>query len=162
MKKFKKVIVALLAMTMALGMLTMAASAAEDTYNVAGAAGLCGVDWKPSENQMEKQADGTWVKEFKDIKAGTYEFKIATNGAWDNGEYNLEGDASSGGANAKVTVEKDGSTVVVKFDGTKASVEVKTGSDVSAGVSAPVAVAAIAVVSMVGIVVFAKRRTVAE
>ena len=159
MKKFRKVIVALLAMTMALGMLTMAVSAAEDKYNVAGAEGLCGVNWDPSANEMSKDGD-VWVKEFKDIKAGTYEFKIATNGAWDNGEYNLEGDASSGGANASVKVEKDGSTVIVKFDGEKASVEVV--SDAPAGVTAPVVAAVIAVVSMVGIVVFTKRRTVAE
>ena len=159
MKKFRKVIVAVLAMAMALGMLTMAAYADEATYNVAGAEGLCGVNWDPSANQMEKDGD-VWVKEFKDVKAGTYEFKVATNGAWDNGEYNLEGDASSGGSNASVTVEKDGSTVIVKFNGEKASVEVV--SDVTAGVSAPVVAAVIAVVSMVGIVVFTKRRTVAE
>lgn len=162
MRKIKKLIVAVMAMALALGMLTMTASAAEDTYNVAGVEALCGVNWDPSANQMEKQDDGTWVKEFTNIKAGSYEFKVATNGAWGNAEYNLDGDASNDGPNATVTVEEDNSTVVVSFDGTKASVEVKTGSDVSAGVSAPVAVAVIAVVSMVGIVVFAKRRTVAE
>lgn len=122
-KIFKKfaALVATAAMTMAM----CATAFAADTYNVAGAEGLCGVDWKPAENQMTQGADGIWTKEFTNIAAGTYEFKIATNGAWDNGEYNLEGDASSGGSNASVTVDKDGSTVVVSFDGTKASVEVK-------------------------------------
>ena len=163
MKKFRKAIVALLAMVMALGCLTVAASADGDTYNIAGAEGLCGVNWDPSANQMEDNGDGTWVKKFTDVAAGTYEFKVATNGAWDNGEYNLEGDASSGGANATVTVEEDGSTVVIKFDGTKASVEVNpAAADAPTGVSAPVVAAAIAVVSMVGIVVFTKIRTVAE
>lgn len=121
-KIFKKfaALVATAAMTMA-----MCASAfAADTYHVAGAEGLCGVNWDPSANEMTAKADGTWEKQFTDVKAGTYEFKIATNGAWDNGEYNLEGDASSGGSNASVTVDADGSTVVVGFDGTKASVMV--------------------------------------
>ena len=163
MRKIKKLIVAVMAMALALGMLTMTASAAEDTYNVAGAEALCGVNWDPSANQMEKQDDGTWVKEFTNIKAGSYEFKIATNGAWNNGEYNLEGDASSGGANATVTVEKDGSTVVVSFDGTKASVEVKTGTDAGAGVSTPVvAVAVVAVIALAGAAICMKKRTVTE
>lgn len=122
-KIFKKfaALVATAAMTMAM----CATAFAADTYNVAGAEGLCGANWDPAENQMTQGADGIWTKEFTNIAAGTYEFKIATNGAWDNGEYNLEGDASSGGSNASVTVDKDGSTVVVSFDGTKASVEVK-------------------------------------
>lgn len=122
-KIFKKfaALVATAAMTMAM----CATAFAADTYNVAGAEGLCGANWDPAENQMTQGADGVWTKEFTNIAAGTYEFKIATNGAWDNGEYNLEGDASSGGSNASVTVDKDGSTVVVSFDGTKASVEVK-------------------------------------
>lgn len=122
-KIFKKfaALVATAAMTMAM----CATAFAADTYNVAGAGGLCGADWDPAENQMTQGADGVWTKEFTNIAAGTYEFKIATNGAWDNGEYNLEGDASSGGSNASVTVDTDGSTVVVSFDGEKASVEVK-------------------------------------
>lgn len=121
-KVFKKIaaLVATAAMTMAM----CATAFAADTYNVAGADGLCGVNWDPAQNQMTQKADGTWEKQFTDVKAGTYEFKIATNGAWDNGEYNLEGDASSGGSNASVKVDEDGSTVVVGFDGTKASVKV--------------------------------------
>lgn len=122
-KIFKKfaALVATAAMTMAMCATVFAA----DTYSVAGAEGLCGADWKPAENQMTQGADGVWTKEFTNIAAGTYEFKIATNGAWDNGEYNLEGDASHGGSNASVTVDTDGSTVVVSFNGEKASVEVK-------------------------------------
>ncbi|MBQ2981035.1 MAG: hypothetical protein IJD58_02800 [Lachnospiraceae bacterium] len=170
-KLFKKIATVVAAVSMVAAM-TTTAFAADDTYHVAGAEGLCGVNWDPSGNQMEKQADGTYAKEFKDIKAGDYEFKIATNGAWDNGEYNLEGDASSGGANAKVTVEKDGSTVLITFDGTKAAVKVtappadtpadkpadetpKTGD--STAVVAMVAVAAVA-----GALVVASRRQTAN
>ena len=121
-KLFKKIATVVAAVAMVTAM-TTTAFAAEDTYNVAGAAGLCGEDWKVDGNQMEKQADGTWAKEFKDIKAGTYEFKVALNGKWDK-SYNLEGEAE-GYSNASVKVEKDGSTVIVTFDGTKAGVTVK-------------------------------------
>lgn len=125
-KIFKKfaALVATAAMTMAM----CATAFAADTYNVAGAEGLTGVNWDPAQNEMKDNGDGTWTKQFDNVKAGTYEFKIATNGAWDNGEYNLEGDASSGGSNASVTVDTDGSTVVVTFDGTKAAVTVSAGS----------------------------------
>ncbi len=81
---------------------------AADTYNVAGAEGLTGVNWDPSQNQMT-----------------------------DNGEYNLEGDASSGGANAKVDVEEDGSTVTITFDGTKAAVSVTPATQTPTAPSAP-------------------------
>lgn len=154
-KIFKKfaALVATAAMTMAM----CATAFAADTYNVAGAEGLCGANWDPAENQMTQGADGVWTKEFTNIAAGTYEFKIATNGAWDNGEYNLEGDASSGGSNASVTVDKDGSTVVVSFDGTKASVEVKAAATAPAETtpsapqtadSTPVVAAVVAMLAM--------------
>ena len=170
-KLFKKIATVVAAISMVAAM-TTTAFAADDTYHVAGAEGLCGVNWDPSGNQMEKQADGTYAKEFKDIKAGDYEFKIATNGAWDNGEYNLEGDASSGGANAKVTVEKDGSTVLITFDGTKAAVKVTapaadTPADKPADESpktgdSTAVVAMVAVAAVAGALVVASRRQTAN
>ena len=111
------------------------------------------------------------VQEFKDIKAGDYEFKIATNGAWNNGEYNLEGDASSGGANAKVKVEKDGSTVLVTFDGTKAAVKVTAPAadkpadkpaDTPATGDSTAVVAMVAVAAVAGALVVASRRQTAN
>ena len=104
-----------------------------DTYHVAGDIGLTGVAWEPAENQMTDNDDGTFTKVFENVAKGTYEFKIVTNGAWDNGEYNLEGDASSGGSNATVTVDADGSTVTVTFDGEKASVNVEAGGAAPGG-----------------------------
>ena len=133
-KTIKKVLAAVLAATMIIGSMAVAAFAA-DTYNVAGAEGLCGVDWDPAQNQMKDNGDGTYSCTFTGVKAGTYEFKIATNGAWDNGEYILEGDAASGGSNAKVTVDNDNSTVVVSFDGTKASVAVNPAADTTTAAS---------------------------
>ena len=122
MKKIaKRVITAVLAMAMVIGMMAMTAFAADDTYSVIGS---INGNWD-KDTDLVKQADGTYSVDITDVKAGSYEFKVRTNHAWDNGEYNLEGDASSGGANAKVDVAKDGSTVTITFDGTKAAVTVK-------------------------------------
>ncbi len=122
MRKLSKVLAVLSAAAM---ITAVSATTAFAGYNVAGAEGLTGANWDPAQNEMTDNGDGTYSLTFENIAAGTYEFKIATDGAWDNGEYNLEGDASSGGANASVTVDVDGSTVIVTFDGEKASVEVK-------------------------------------
>lgn len=170
MKKIaKRVITAVLAMAMVIGMMAMTAFAADDTYSVIGT--LTG-GWEDANDvDLIKQADGTYSVDIKDVKAGPYEFKIRTNHAWDNGEYNLEGDASSGGGNAKVEVAKDGSTVTVTFDGTKAAVTVKDASAAAPAAPAdktPAAgdssvmvyiVAAVAALSAV-VAVVAKRRSV--
>lgn len=169
MKKIaKRVITAVLAMAMVIGMMAMTAFAADDTYSVIGS---INGNWD-KDTDLVKQADGTYSVDITDVKAGSYEFKIRTNHAWDNGEYNLEGDASSGGANAKVDVAKDGSTVTITFDGTKAAVTVKDAS--AAAPAAPAApatpaagdssvmvyiVAAVAALSAV-VAVVAKRRSV--
>ena len=163
-KTIKKVLAAVLAATMIIGSMAVAAFAA-DTYNVAGQAGLCGVDWDPSQNQMTDNGDGTYSITFTGVKAGTYEFKVATNGAWDNGEYNLEGDASSGGSNASVTVDKDDSTVVVSFDGEKASVAVNpVAADTATGDASHTALfVVLAVAATAAVVTVAtKKRTVTE
>lgn len=168
MKKIaKRVITAVLAMAMVIGMMAMTAFAADDTYSVCGS--INGEDGWNKDTDLVKQADGTYSVDIKDVKAGSYEFKIRTNHAWDNGEYNLEGDASSGGANAKVDVAKDGSTVTVTFDGTKAAVTVKeAGAATPAAPATPAAgdssvmvyiVAAVAALSAV-VAVVAKRRSV--
>ena len=162
MKKLRKVLAVVLAMAMVIGMMAMTAFAADDTYSVIG---TINGNWD-KDTDLVKQADGTYSVDITDVKAGSYEFKIRTNHAWDNGEYNLEGDASLGGGNAKVEVAKDGSTVTVTFDGTKAAVTVK-----EAGAAAPTTpaagdssvmvyiVAAVAALSAV-VAVVAKRRSV--
>ncbi|WP_440284820.1 pullulanase X25 domain-containing protein [Eshraghiella crossota] len=168
MKKIaKRVITAVLAMAMVIGMMAMTAFAADDTYSVIGS---INGNWD-KDTDLVKQADGTYSVDITDVKAGSYEFKIRTNHAWDNGEYNLEGDASSGGANAKVDVAKDGSTVTITFDGTKAAVTVKDASAAAPAAPAdktPAAgdssvmvyiVAAVAALSAV-VAVVAKRRSV--
>ena len=54
----------------------------EPVYVVAGSAGLCGSEWNGSDanNQMTKNDDGTYTKVYKNVPAGTYEFKIVLNG----------------------------------------------------------------------------------
>ena len=151
---------------------TTAADDEEDTntYHVAGEEGLCGVNWDPSQNQMTKNDDGTWSIKFTNVKAGTYAFKVATNGAWDNGEYNLDGDASNNGPNASITVEEDGTTVIISFDGEKAIITMNEvpaggGEDTPAGDSSMVAIFAIlAVLAAAGVVTVAvaKRRAIEE
>lgn len=147
---------------------------AADTYNVAGAEGLTGANWDPAANQMTDNGDGTYSITFTGIAKGTYEFKIATNGAWDNGEYNLEGDASSGGANASVTVDENDSTVVISFDGEKASVVVNPVADapaddtpaddgsVETGDTTTVAFVLAALVASMGVAVVAGKKSVRE
>ncbi|MDP4119540.1 MAG: hypothetical protein Q8876_00575 [Bacillota bacterium] len=110
-------------------------------YTVAGAQGLCeasdptSTGWKPADaanNMATIDASSLYasyvpadqiVKVFTNVAAGSYDFKITTNNAWDNGEYNLTGDASFGGANATVVVANTGDTVVIGFDGTKAYID---------------------------------------
>ena len=96
-------------------------------YVVAGSEELCGSAWDPSDRNNEmtyNEAKGVYEIVYEDVAIGTYEFKVTTDGAWDNGDYNLTGDAMFGGPNAICDVEADGSTVIIGFDGTKALLEI--------------------------------------
>ena len=128
MLKTNKIVSLILAVVMVFSMFAVAASALSEgeVWTVAGADGLCGSMWDPadSSNQMTWNADkGIYEKVYEGVAAGTYEFKVVMGTSWGT-EYNLQGDASMGGGNASVTVDVDGSTVTVGFDGTKALVEV--------------------------------------
>ena len=122
-KLFKKIATVVAAVAMVTAM-TTTAFAADAEYTVAGNAGLCGDEWNIDGEAMPKLEDGTYSQTFENVAKGTYEFKVATKGDWNAPNYNLEGEANSSG-NASVTVDVDGSTVIVSFDGTKAIVEVK-------------------------------------
>lgn len=168
MKKIaKRVITAVLAMAMVIGMMAMTAFAADDTYSVVGS--IIDADWK-KDVDMTKQADGTYSVDLKDIKKGSYELKVRVNHAWDT-SYNTEGVAVGENSNVKVDVAKDGSTVTVTFDGEKVAVAVKDASATTPAAPAdktPAAgdssvmvyiVAAVAALSAV-VAVVAKRRSV--
>ena len=168
MKKIaKRVITAVLAMAMVIGMMAMTAFAADDTYSVIGS--IVDADWS-KDVDMTKQADGTYSVDLKDIKKGSYELKVRVNHAWDT-SYNTEGVAVGENSNVKVDVAKDGSTVTVTFDGEKVAVAVKDASATTPAAPAdktPAAgdssvmvyiVAAVAALSAV-VAVVAKRRSV--
>lgn len=168
MKKIaKRVITAVLAMAMVIGMMAMTAFAADDTYSVIGS--IVDADWS-KDVDMTKQADGTYSVDLKDIKKGSYELKVRVNHAWDT-SYNTEGVAVGENSNVKVDVAKDGSTVTVTFDGEKVAVAVKDASAAAPAAPAdktPAAgdssvmvyiVAAVAALSAV-VAVVAKRRSV--
>ena len=59
----------------------------DKTWTVAGDETLMGSNWKPenSENDMQKQADGTYMLEKKDrtLPVGNYKFKVCANHGWD-------------------------------------------------------------------------------
>lgn len=164
MKKIaKRVITAVLAMAMVIGMMAMTAFAADDTYSVIGT--LTGGWENANDVDMIKQADETYSVDIKDVKAGSYQFKVRVNHGWDT-SYNTDGVAVGEDSNVKVDVAKNGSTVTVKFDGSKVAVEVKDAS--AAAPAAPAAgdssvmvyiVAAVAALSAV-VAVVAKRRSV--
>ncbi len=132
MSKTKKIISLLLTVVLVMTMATVAivsssALADGEFHVVAGAEGLCGSGWNPADtnNQMTWNADkGIYEKIYTNVAAGSYEFKVTTGGAWDNGDFNLEGDARYGGPNAVANVEVNGSTVIIGFDGSKALLEI--------------------------------------
>lgn len=98
-----------------------------EVHVVAGESGLCGSTWDPADknNQMTYNAQsGNYEIVYKNVSAGTYKFKVTTDYEWGKPEYNLDGIANNGGADATVTVDEDGSTVIISFDGEKALVEV--------------------------------------
>lgn len=165
MKKIaKRVITAVLAMAMVIGMMAMTAFAADDTYSVIG---TINGNWD-TDTELVKQADGTYSVDIKDVKAGSYEFKVRVNKAWDT-SYNTDGVAVGEDSNVKIDVAKDGSTVTVTFDGEKVAYAVKDASAAApAAPAAPAAgdssvmvyiVAAVAALSAV-VAVVAKRRSV--
>lgn len=83
------------------------------TFTVAGATGLCGSEWVPTDsaNDMTLNADGLYEKVFTNVAAGTYEFKVLANHAWTY-SWGLNG----GSSNDSVTVAEAGSTVTILFN----------------------------------------------
>ena len=64
-----------------------------------------GADWAPDDAavQAADQGDGIWTLT-GDLPAGSYEFKAAINGAWDE-NYGLDG--AAGGDNIPLTLAAD-------------------------------------------------------
>lgn len=159
MKKFRKLIVAVMAMALALGMLTMTASAAENTVEVTvNWEGATGQDtslwcWDADNNytggswpgtQMEKVDDDTYKLT---LTVGADKVNMIPNNSLGQTADLNDIDVTSG----KVTIN-------VAAD---LSADVVVGSDT--GDSTPIAVVAvIALVAAAGVVVCVKRRAVTE
>lgn len=128
---------------------------ADDTYSVIGS---INGNWD-TDTDLVAQGDGTYSVVLEDVEPGSYEFKVRTNHAWDNGEYNLEGDASHGGANIVWEVTEK-CNVTVTFDGEKVTVVNGTAEPVApaedpaeeqapqTGDATPVAAAVVAMLAM--------------
>ena len=115
------------------GKVSHVASGAADTYVVAGSSALCGIEWDPadSSNIMTAQADGTFVKAYTNVAAGSYEFKVVKNGNWDT----CWGD---NGQNYKITLTETCANLVIKFNPTTEVITVDMGSSGSDPVDPPV------------------------
>ena len=83
-------------------------------YYVTGSAGLCGADWANKADPatlMFKGEDGNFYKDFTNVAAGTYNFKVIY--VDENGKVTWH--PGGMGNDSEVTVEKDGSLVRVSF-----------------------------------------------
>lgn len=170
-KLFKKIATVVAAISMVAAMTTTAFAA--DAVRVAGDEGLTGKAWSTTDNAMKDNGDGTYTITFDNVKAGEYGFKVLKGDAWGDA-YNLEGAANGMGDDAKVKVEKDGSSVTITFDGTKAAVTVKEGAPAAGGDTADkpaeppktgdstAVVAMVAVAAVAGALVVASRRQTAN
>ena len=170
-KLFKKIATVVAAVAMVTAM-TTTAFAADEVVRVAGAPELNGVGWEPKDApKMTAKGDGTYEITFDNVKAGEHSFKVVKGDSWGDA-YNLEGPANGMGDDAKVKVEKDGSSVTITFDGTKAAVTVKEGAPADKPADKPAdapdtgdstaVVAMVAVAAVAGALVVASRRQTAN
>ena len=176
MRKIKKLIVAVMAMAMMLGMLTVSASAAVEDSGELYIAGEFN-DWK--HEKMESKGNGVYEITLTMPKDGELQYKF-TNGEWPPSgiEINTNGDSKTGGA-FKTPAVKTGDKVKFTIDVTKttdssdsaihfgveegAVTAVIVTNDQGAGVSTPViAVSVVAVIALAGVAICMKKRAVTE
>ena len=180
MKKFKRLIVAVMAMTMMFGMFTVSASAAEDP----GKMYIVGFNNWEEFMEMTANGDGTYSYTVE-LVAGENKFKFTTEQEWPAAgktaaEVNVDGGVT--GPDFKYTADVAGTYVVtldfnkvidggdathfngngdVNADGS--AVSVVASNNAGAGVSTPVvAVAVVAVIALAGVAICMKKRTVTE
>ncbi len=135
MKNTSKILaLVLIVMTLLMSLTAITASAAGETYTVAGEEGLCGEGWDTTytANDMTyDEATGTYTKIFENVAAGTYQYKVVKNHAWGTGEYPTSGNYSvtvpAGGASVKVTWTPPSTlTATLIIDGQEEVPEVKS------------------------------------
>ena len=118
-----------------------AALSPDETHIVAGDPALCGSNWDPSDSNnlmTYSEEDGCYYKIYENVNAGTYNFKVTTNRRWDAGDYNLNGSANYGGSDATAVVAENGSTVIIGFNGEKATLEIVSPSNGESDSTSPV------------------------
>ena len=79
------------------------------TYTIVGATAITGANWDPAnaENLMTKDGEAyTLTKTGLKLEAGDYNYKVAKNGAWGDGQYPAEG-------NQKVTITETAEYTIV-------------------------------------------------
>ena len=168
MKKLvKKIVVAVMAMAMAIGMLTVSASAATDPGKVYIVGTING--W--SFEEMESAGNGVYTKTYTGLTPGEAKFKFTLQDAWTNEV------SPAGGGDFVTTVGDDGKlTITLDFNKLSDPVdnngndryEVTDGSDaiyftapVPAGDATPyIAIAAVAVLALGAVVVLASKKKV--
>lgn len=91
----------------------------EKTWTVAGDEALMGSNWKPenAENDMQKQADGTYrlEKKGRTLGKGSYKFKVCANHGWDE-TYGSKNDDGTYGDYVMLVPEDGTYTVTITFD----------------------------------------------
>ena len=88
-------------------------------YTVAGSAGLCGSEWKPEDvnnNLLFDPETGDYSITYKNVTAGTYEFKVVKNHDW-AGAFGADGATTNNVANYKITVGEGSDLVISVVDG---------------------------------------------
>lgn len=122
MTNTRKIIVALLVLvTMLMSMTAIVASAADeaapaDTYTIAGSEGLLGSNWSLEDTNNDMAlVDGVYTKEYEDVKAGAYEFKVVKNRTWGAGNEfpssNFRFAVAEDGSKVKITLNPDDGSV---------------------------------------------------
>jgi uncharacterized protein YjdB len=87
------------------------------THYVAGTIAPAGWSADAEANLMTLN-NGVYEAEYTAVLAGTYEFKVTTNGAWEPA-YSFQGTIAPGGDNETIVVAEDNSTVKITFNETE-------------------------------------------
>lgn len=133
-KRNGKLLSLVLTLVLILTMLPMTALAATNYY-VAGTSSLCGEDWDCAADKMTAKGDGTYTITFKNVPAGTQQFKV-TDGTWDNSW------GKDGGTNNYVFENSKAGDVTITFNPNTKEIKV-SGAGVGAYVFAANSITAV-------------------
>lgn len=172
MKKFKRVLAAVLAATMVIGMMAVSAFAADGDWYVTGSSdGDNGGDWNapgpfsecwnPAGDAMTDNGDGTYSITFKDVEAGAYAMKV-TDGTWDNQAGGLDNGQEQ--ENFLFTVDAKGDIKITFTPETKAITVAPVAEETAppTGDASRAGLFVIIMAAAAAVVVISRKRTVEE